>query len=63
MATHAAQLDHAIVARARESLNESASVTRFEDAVALELAPQQWSMGRPEFADRLQQLRQRLGRT
>jgi enoyl-CoA hydratase len=63
MARHAAQLDHAIVTRTRDTLNESASVTRFEDAVAQELAPQQWSMGRPEFAERLQQLRQRLGRT
>ena len=40
----------------------SASVVDAADAVSLELEPQQWSMGRPEFLDALDRLRTRLGR-
>jgi hypothetical protein len=51
-----------LVARTRATLDEGAGVHRMPDAVALELGPQRWSMGRPEFASKLNLLRKRLGR-
>jgi enoyl-CoA hydratase len=62
LAARAAQLDRLLVARTRATLEESASVHGRADALALELPAQHWSMGRPEFATRLEILRQKLGR-
>jgi enoyl-CoA hydratase len=62
LAARAAGLDRPLVARTRATLDEGAGVHRMPDALALELAPQRWSMGRPEFASKLDLLRERLGR-
>ena len=62
LASRAAGHDRALMSRARRSLADSASVVHAADAVALELEPQRWSMGRPEFLDALSRLRTRLGR-
>jgi enoyl-CoA hydratase len=62
LAARAAQLDRPVVARTRATLDECASVHGRADALAHALPAQQWSMGRPEFATRLDLLRQKLGR-
>jgi enoyl-CoA hydratase len=62
LAARAAGVDPPLAARVRATLNEGEAVHSASDAVALELPPQQWSMGRPEFAAALQRLRARLGR-
>ena len=62
LAARAAGLDRPLVARTRATLDEGAGVHGMPDALALELAPQRWSMGRPEFASKLGLLRERLGR-
>jgi enoyl-CoA hydratase len=62
LADRAAQLDRPLLARTRSTLDESASVLNRSDALARELPAQQWSMGRPEFATRLDLLRRKLGR-
>jgi enoyl-CoA hydratase len=62
LASTAASRDRALTVRTRRTLNASAAVTHAADAVALELEPQQWSMGRPEFVAALGRLRSRLGR-
>jgi hypothetical protein len=62
LAAGAAALDRPLVARTRATLDEGAGVNRMPDALALELGPQRWSMGRPEFASKLDLLRERLGR-
>jgi enoyl-CoA hydratase len=63
LASRAAGHDRALVRRTRKTLADSATVVHATDAVTLELGPQQWSMGRPEFADALTRLRTRLGRS
>jgi enoyl-CoA hydratase len=63
LASRAAGYDRALMNRTRRTLDDSVSVMRAADAVAQELEPQQWSMGRPEFLDALGRLRTRLGRT
>jgi enoyl-CoA hydratase len=62
LASRAAAHDRALIKRTRRTLADSASVVDAADAVSLELEPQQWSMGRPEFLDALSRLRTRLGR-
>jgi len=62
LASRAAGHDRALIERTRRTLAESASVVHAADAVSLELEPQQWSMGRPEFLEALGRLRTRLGR-
>ena len=62
LASRAAGHDRALIERTRRTLAESSSVVHAADAVSLELEPQQWSMGRPEFLDALGRLRTRLGR-
>jgi enoyl-CoA hydratase len=62
LASRAAGHDRALMSRTRETLADSASVVHAADAVALELEPQKWSMGRPEFLAALSRLRARLGR-
>jgi enoyl-CoA hydratase len=62
LASRAAGHDRALMSRTRRTLAESASVVHAADAVTLELEPQKWSMGRPEFLDALSRLRTRLGR-
>ena len=62
LASRAARHDRALMARTRTTLDSSTAVLHASDAVALELEPQQWSMGRPEFVAGLGRLRARLGR-
>jgi enoyl-CoA hydratase len=62
LASTAAGRDRALTSRTRRTLDASAGVTQAAEAVALELEPQQWSMGRPEFVAALGRLRSRLGR-
>jgi enoyl-CoA hydratase len=62
LASTAASRDRALTTRTRRTLDASAAVTQEAEAVALELEPQQWSMGRPEFVAALGRLRSRLGR-
>lgn len=62
LASRAAALDRPLVERARATLDEATAVHSAPDALTLELAPQQWSMERPEFRSRLEALRRRLGR-
>jgi enoyl-CoA hydratase len=62
LASKAADHDRDLTERTRRTLKASASVVDAADAVSLELEPQQWSMGRPEFIDALRRLRTRLGR-
>jgi enoyl-CoA hydratase len=62
LASRAAGRDRALMVRTRRTLADSASVVHAADAVALELEPQQWSMGRPEFLDALGRLRTQLAR-
>jgi enoyl-CoA hydratase len=62
LASTAASRDRPLTVRTRQTLDASAAVTTAADAVALELEPQQWSMGRPEFVSALGRLRARLGR-
>ena len=62
LASRAAGHDRALLERTRRTLADSASVAHAADAVSLELEPQQWSMGRPEFLEALGRLRTRLGR-
>lgn len=62
LASRAASLDRTLAERVRRSLDQSAALHSATEAVDLEFPAQQWSMGRPEFATALQQLRARLGR-
>jgi enoyl-CoA hydratase len=62
LASRAAGHDRALIERTRKTLVASGLVVDAADAVSLELEPQQWSMGRPEFLDALDRLRTRLGR-
>ncbi|MDT3441507.1 enoyl-CoA hydratase-related protein [Pseudofrankia sp. BMG5.37] len=49
-----------LVARTKETLRASLAVTSSDDAVELELAAQEWSVGRPGFADHVRALRDSL---
>jgi len=50
------------MARAKATLDATPGLATAADAVALELEAQRWSMATPEFAERLAELRARLGR-
>jgi enoyl-CoA hydratase len=62
LARRAASRPAPVMARAKATLDASLSLPSAADAVALELEAQRWSMATPEFAERLAQLRERLGR-
>jgi enoyl-CoA hydratase len=62
LARRAARRDAEVVAAAKRSLEASSSVRTASEAIALELGPQRWSMGRPAFGQSLRELRTRLGR-
>jgi enoyl-CoA hydratase/carnithine racemase len=62
LAARAAGHDPSLVARTRQTLDDSAACGRASDAIDLELERQQWSMGRPEYVAALGRLRARLGR-
>jgi enoyl-CoA hydratase len=58
-AAKAADAPHALVRRVKQSLHQMATVTSSEEAVAMELEVQLWSMRQPEFAERLQARRKK----
>src|ERR1700677_3235115 len=60
LASRAAGHDRALLSRTRRTLADSKAVAHAADAVTLELGPQEWSIGRPEFLDALRRLRTRL---
>jgi len=62
LARRAASRPAPVMARAKATLEASLSLPTAADAVALELDAQRWSMATPEFAERLAELRERLGR-
>ena len=57
LARQAARRPRALLARAKQTLDETASVTDGEAAVQLELEPQRASMQDPVFLERLERLR------
>ncbi len=63
LATRAASNDRPLVTEVLATLDASAEIHTSAEAVGLELAPQRWSMERPEFASALAQMRERIGRS
>lgn len=62
LARRAASRPAPVMARAKATLDATPGLATAADAVALELEAQRWSMATPEFAERLAELRARLGR-
>lgn len=62
LARRAASLPEPVMARAKATLDATPGIATAADAVAFELEAQRWSMTTPEFAQRLAELRARLGR-
>jgi enoyl-CoA hydratase len=60
MAAKAAALPPGLVRRAKETLATMATVDDHDAAVAVELEAQLWSMGQPEFAERLASMRRQI---
>ncbi|CAO5239291.1 enoyl-CoA hydratase-related protein [Frankia sp. AgKG'84/4] len=60
LARRAAGRQGDLVARAKQTLRASLAITSEDDAVALELTAQQWSVDRPGFADHVREIRDRL---
>jgi enoyl-CoA hydratase len=62
LARRAAGRPRGAVSRTKATLDAVPSIDTADEAVALELEAQRWSMAQPAFAERLEQLRRRLGR-
>jgi enoyl-CoA hydratase len=62
LAARAAAAPPALARRAKQTLAAVASVTTIDEAVALELDAQLWSVRQPEFAERLAALQSRISR-
>ncbi|MBL7487695.1 enoyl-CoA hydratase/isomerase family protein [Frankia sp. AgB1.9] len=60
LAARAAGRPAELVARTKETLRASLAVTSAQAAVELELEAQEWSVGRPGFADHVRALRDQL---
>lgn len=52
-----------LVRRTKESIAATVGLARVEDAVAIELRAQQWSVDQPEFAATVRRLRERLAQS
>jgi len=63
LAARAASAPRALVERTKATLATMATVADHEAAVAVELEAQLWSMAQPEFADRLEAMRQKISGT
>lgn len=61
-ATRVAARPAELVRRTKESLAASAGLASVEDAMAIELRAQQWSIEQPEFAATVRRARERLAR-
>ena len=57
LAERAAGRDGALVRRTKASLDASMAASSADDALAVELAAQEWSMARPEFHATLEKLK------
>jgi enoyl-CoA hydratase len=62
LARRAAGRDPVLVARTKASLRASLGPVTVEEAAALELAAQEWSMARPEFEDTVRRLKASIER-
>lgn len=62
LARRAASRPAPVMARAKATLDASPALASAAEAIALELDAQRWSMATPAFAERLDDLRTRLGR-
>jgi enoyl-CoA hydratase len=62
LAKHAAEIDPALVAEARATLDSAASIDNGADALRAEYEAQAWSMARPEFRAGLERMRARIRR-
>jgi enoyl-CoA hydratase len=60
LAARAAAVPRSLVQRTKSTLARMATVTDHEAAVAVELQAQLWSMDQPEFAERLEAMRQKI---
>jgi len=60
LARRAARRDPELVARTKASLAASEVLCSFDEALALELQAQEWSMARPEFAEGVRRIRTAL---
>lgn len=63
MAARAASFPKELVARTKASINAGPGITSSVDSVALEIDPQVWSMGQPEFDAFVASVRQRMGKS
>lgn len=61
LAARAAAAPPELVARAKATLRDVASIDEHAEAVERELTPQLWSMDQPAFAERLAAMRRRIG--
>jgi enoyl-CoA hydratase len=59
LAARAADVDPALSRRTKDTLARTAGAATLEEAVEIELGAQLWSMGRPEFAERIAAQRRR----
>jgi enoyl-CoA hydratase len=59
LAAKAAAVDSALSRRTKDTLARTAGAATLEQAVEIELGAQLWSMGRPEFAERIAAQRRR----
>jgi enoyl-CoA hydratase len=62
MAERAASAPPALARRAKETLARVAGLSTLDEAVDVELEAQLWSLGQPEFAERLAALQARISR-
>jgi enoyl-CoA hydratase/carnithine racemase len=60
LARRAADRPAALVRRAKESLRAGAALADVEEAAALELRAQQWSVERPEFTETVRRIQREL---
>ncbi len=60
MAEHAASAPHELVARAKATIADMASITTHEAAVDRELEPQVWSLDQPAFRERVAALQAKI---
>ncbi len=56
LATRATQRSAPLVRRTKQTLRETLALTSFEEAFALELDAQEWSVNQPEFADTVRRI-------
>ncbi len=63
VAAKAAAAPRELAKRAKSTLASVSSIEEHSEAVALELEAQRWSLAQPFFAERLAQLRRRVGRS